>query len=75
MACRLTDDLQILESLLIKLRSLLKSPQSINDFLERKNNDDLRALDYCAFKNRGDMAIILQEFVHMSQSVVNIESF
>ena len=41
-----------------------------------KNADDMKALDYCVFKNRHDMAVVLQEFVDCSeQSIVDIKSY
>ena len=66
-ACRLCSDLQILQSLLLKVRSQLSGDkQRIEEFLARVNADGLKALDYCVFKNRHDMATVLQEFVGSS---------
>ena len=35
----------------------------------------MKAIDYCVFKNRHDMAVVLQEFADSSQQVINIESY
>lgn len=35
----------------------------------------MKALDYCVFKNRHDMAVVLQEFVESSQQIINIKSY
>ena len=50
--------MQVLEALLLKLRTLL-SKGDLETFLETKNGDGLRAIDYCVFKNRHDMAVVL----------------
>lgn len=67
-ACKTSSDIQILESLLLKVRGQLHGDKAaITAFLEMGNRDDLKALDYCVFKNRHDMAVVLQEFVDSSQ--------
>ena len=59
-ACKNSSDIQILESLLIKLRSELSADEdSIKEFLATVNGDGLKALDYCVFKRRHDMALVL----------------
>ena len=35
----------------------------------------MKALDYCVFKNRNDMAVVLQEFVDSSQQIIDIVSY
>jgi ankyrin repeat protein len=64
-----------LESLLIKLRTLVGEKEKIQEFLALQNQDGLKALDYCVFKNRHDMAAILREFVETSQQIVNIKAY
>ena len=49
--------------------------EKIQEFLALQNKDGLKALDYCVFKNRHDMAAILREFVETSQHVVNIKAY
>ena len=66
-ACKHSSDILILESILIKLRTVITSKDEIKAFLAQVNKDGLKALDYCVFKNRHDMAVILQEFVESSQ--------
>jgi len=56
----------MLESLLIKLRTVVGDKEKIQEFLALQNQDGLKALDYCVFKNRHDMAAILREFVETS---------
>lgn len=76
LACKNSSDIQILESLLLKLRSQLSgSKEAIKDFLDITNYDGLKALDYCVFKRRHDMAVVLQEFVDSSQQIVDIKSY
>jgi hypothetical protein len=75
LACRHSTDIQILESLLIKLRTVIANKSDIQTFLARLNNDGLKAMDYCVFKNRHDMAAILREFVDSSQQIINIKSY
>ena len=59
-ACKTSSDIQILESLLLKVRSQLQGDKAkITEFLELRNADDMKALDYCVFKNRHDMAVVL----------------
>ena len=66
-ACKNSSDIQILESLLLKVRSQLQGDKAaITNFLALCNADDMKALDYCVFKNRHDMAVVLQEFVDSS---------
>jgi ankyrin repeat protein len=67
LACKYSTDIQILESLLIKLRTLVGDKEKIQEFLALQNKDGLKAFDYCVFKNRHDMAAILREFVETSQ--------
>lgn len=75
-ACKSSSDIQILESLLLKLRSQLSgSEEAIKEFLDITNSDGLKALDYCVFKRRNDMAVVLQEFVDSSQKVIDIKNF
>ena len=75
-ACKNSSDIQILESLLLKVRSQLKGDKvAITEFLALSNADDMKALDYCVFKNRNDMATVLREFVESSQKVINIASY
>ena len=67
-ACKNSSDIQILESLLLKVRSQLQGDKAaISEFLAKVNTDGMKALDYCVFKNRHDMAVVLQEFVESSQ--------
>lgn len=62
--------------MLLKLRSQLAGDKaSITEFLALTNADDMKALDYCVFKNRHDMAVVLQEFVESSQQIINIKSY
>ena len=67
-ACRVASDIGLLQSLLAKVRSQLGGDKKlIQEFLGIVNGDGLTALDYCAFKNRHDMALVLQEFVDSSE--------
>lgn len=59
-ACKTCSDIQILESLLLKVRSQLQGDKAaISEYLALTNKDDMKALDYCVFKNRHDMAVVL----------------
>ena len=52
----------------MKVRSQLAGDKvAIAEFLALTNTDGMKALDYCVFKNRHDMAVVLQEFVDSSQ--------
>ena len=74
-ACRVCSDLSILQTLLAKVRSQLSGDRDrIQEFLGRANGDGLKALDYCVFKNRHDMATVLQEFAGTShQKVISVK--
>ena len=76
LACRFSADIQILESLLLNVRqSFNGEKEKIREFLEKENKDGVKAIDYCVFKSRNDMAVILQEFVESSQQVIDIKSY
>ena len=75
-ACKNSSDILILESLLLKLRNQLAGDKTaISEFLALTNSDGMKALDYCVFKNRNDMAVVLQEFVNSSQQIIDIKSY
>jgi hypothetical protein len=63
-ACKYTQDIMILESLLIALRSILVDKEKIAEFLDKQNKKDIKAIDYCTSKKRHDMAIVLEGFVN-----------
>ena len=62
LACWKTEEIYILESLLIKLRSVLKK-EEIEAFLERKNKDGEAAIEFCSSKAKNGMSVILGGFV------------
>ena len=75
MACKNTQDIIILESLLIALRSALTEKEKIAEFLDKENNDGLKAIDFCRFKNRHDMAVVLEGFVNTSQQIFEVPDY
>lgn len=44
----------------------------VKEFLEIKDAIELKAYDYCKLKKRSDLAVVLEEFVDTSKSVLDI---
>ena len=74
LACRKTDDVYILESLLKKLRSVLKK-EEIAAFLDLRNSEESTAIDYCSSKAKIGMNMILGGFVESSQQIIDIPEY
>lgn len=61
-ACKQGVKLEILEMILVNLRTMYGIDQ-IKEFLSLKDNDAFAAIDYCMFKKRKDMIVLLEQFV------------
>lgn len=57
----------MLETLLIRLKCLMPDKETLQEFINSKNNDQLSPIDYCVFKHRYDIKVVLEEFVVTSQ--------
>ena len=75
LAVRLSNDLAIMETLLLRLRTLLPKERDLQEFLNKKNQDQLSALDYCVFKNRHDIKVMLEEFVSSNHQIFELKDF
>lgn len=72
LACKHAVDIQILESLLVSLRTVWPI-EKVKEFLDMKDvHQQLCAYDYCKLKKRSDLAVVLEEFVDTSKSVLDI---
>ena len=71
LACKHSVDIEILETLLVSLRTHL-SIEEVKAYLELKDAGGLRAYDYCKAKKRNDLAVVLAEFVDTTKSVLEI---
>ena len=70
-ACKYNVGIEILESLLVSLRNLLPIDE-LKEYLELKDKAECKAYDYCKSKKRSDLAVILEEFVDTTKSVLDI---
>ena len=71
LACKNGVSIEILETLLVNLRSIWDI-EKIKDFLEVKDHNGLKAYDYCKIKKRSDLAILLEGFVDTDKSIIDI---
>lgn len=71
LACKNAVNIEILESLLINLRSFM-SVDDVKKFMEIQDQSGLKAYDYCKIKKRVDLGVLLGEFVDKSKSVIEI---
>ena len=70
-ACKHAVSIEILETLLVLLRTHL-SIEQVKEYLELKDAGGLRAYDYCKAKKRSDLAVVLAEFVDTTKSVLEV---
>lgn len=66
MACKYSVDIEILERLLVRLRTQFNLDE-VKTFLNLKDNSEMRAFDYCKLKKRSDLAVVLEEFTDSSK--------
>ena len=52
LACKCSQDVMILESLLIAIHTKLGSKEKLAEFLLQEDSDGLKPLDYCMVKTR-----------------------
>ncbi|CDW82028.1 3-5 exonuclease family protein [Stylonychia lemnae] len=71
LACKNGVNIEILESLLVGLRSI-KPLDEVKEFLNIQDKSTLKAFDYCKIRKRTDLAVILGDFVDSSKSVIEI---
>jgi hypothetical protein len=71
LACKHNVKIEILESLLVSHRTLWPI-ERVKEFLDLKDISGLRAFDYCKYKKRSDLAVVLEEFVDTTKSVLDI---
>lgn len=72
LACKHGVDIEILESLLVSLRTVWPI-EKVKEFLDLKEGgSEMRAYDYCKHKKRSDLAVVLEEFVDTSKSILDI---
>lgn len=71
LACKYAVTIEILESLLVSLRNLWPLEQ-VKEYLERRDSQEMKAYDFCKLKKRSDLAVVLEEFVDTSKSVLEI---
>lgn len=72
MACKYGVTIEILESILIGLRTI-HSTEKIKEFLELKDKNGLKAYDYCKAKKRADLGVLLEDFVeNTNKSLIDI---
>lgn len=71
LACKNGVCIEILESLLVGLRSV-KPIDEVKEFLQIKDKSTMKAYDYCKIRKRTDLAVVLGEFVDTSKSVIDI---
>lgn len=72
LACKYNAKIEILESLLVSMRTQWPIEQ-VKEFLDLSDSTELRALDYCKAKKRSDLAVVLNDFVDSSKSVLEID--
>jgi ankyrin repeat protein len=72
LACKFGVALEILEKLLISLRSSMENDK-VKEFLNLEDAAGMKAYDYCKAKKRSDMAVVLEEFIDTSKSILTIE--
>jgi dimeric dUTPase (all-alpha-NTP-PPase superfamily) len=71
LACKYAVSIEILESLLVSLRNLWPLEQ-VKEYLERRDSQEMKAYDFCKLKKRSDLAVVLEEFVDTSKSVLDL---
>jgi hypothetical protein len=71
LACKYAVTIEILESLLVSLRNFWPLEQ-VKEYLERRDSQEIKAYDFCKLKKRSDLAVVLEEFVDTSKSVLEI---
>jgi len=73
LCCKAGVDIEILELVLIHVkRHLMEEIVKVKEFLALKDSNGVTAYDYCKAKKRSDLAVVLEEFVDSSKSVLNI---
>jgi ankyrin repeat protein len=71
LACKHAVDIQILESLLVALRTIWPI-EKMKEYLEFTDASQMRAYDYSKLKKRSDLAVVLEEFVDTSKSILDL---
>ncbi len=71
MACKHSVDLEILDSLLVTLRTLWPI-DTLKTYLDQKDVLEVCAYDYCKTKKRSDLAVLLEEFVDTSKTIIDV---
>lgn len=71
LACKNAVDIQILESLLVALRTMWPI-ERVKEYLDLTDASQLRAYDYAKLKKRSDLAVILEEFVDTTKSILDL---
>ena len=66
LACKNAVKIEILESLLVSLRNIWHIDK-VKEFLELRDSSEMKA------KKRSDLAVVLEEFVDTTKSVLEIE--
>ena len=72
LACKNAVKIEILESLLVSLRNIWPIDK-VKEFLELRDSSEMKAYDFCKAKKRSDLAVVLEEFVDTTKSVLEIE--
>jgi len=72
LACKYGVNIEILESILIGLRSVCSTEQ-IKEFLGLKDKSGLKAYDYCKAKKRADLGVLIEDFVdNKNKSLIDV---
>ena len=72
LACKHAVKIEILEALLVNLRTVLPSLDNVKEFLEMEDASGIKAYDYCKVRKRSDLAVVLEEFVDTTKAVLDI---
>lgn len=71
LACKHAVSIEILESLLVSLRTLWPI-ERVKEYLEVRDKAEVKAYEYCKTKKRSDLAVVLEEFVDTTKTIVDV---
>ena len=73
LACKNATDIEILESLLLSIKAFFKENlEKVKSFIGLEDSSGVSAYQYCRIAKRNDLAVILEDFVVASKSVVDV---
>ena len=71
LACKNSVDIEILESILVSLRTIWPLDK-VKEFLDLRDDTQMRAYDFAIMRKRRDLAVVIEEFVDTTKTVLDI---